>query len=107
MTRTQPTATEVAEHMTINDAEAIAEAYLELGITASDDVADIAAEIEEAYAGHFVSDEEFAKEQADATTSLNTKEMQAWPHYCIDWEWAAREIMMDYSEEGGYYFRNI
>ena len=107
MEKKKPTAAEVAEHMEVNDAEEIARAYLALGITSSEDAADIATEIEEAYAGHFVSDEEFAKEQADATTSLNTKEMQAWPHYCIDWEWAAREIMMDYSKESGYYFRNV
>ena len=28
-----------------------------------------------------------------------------WPAYCIDWEWAARELMMDYMIEDGYYFR--
>lgn len=30
-----------------------------------------------------------------------------WPLYCIDWEWAARELMMDYAEQDGYYFRNL
>ena len=83
------------------DAEAV-DAYIKLGI-GDDDLSDF----EEAYQGKYASDEEFAQEQADATTSLSSKEFQAWPHYCIDWEWAARELMMDYSEEGRYYFRNL
>ena len=32
---------------------------------------------------------------------------QPWPQYCIDWEYAARDLMMDYSEQDGYYFRNL
>ena len=84
-----------------HDEDAI-DAYIKLGI-GDDDLSDF----EEAYQGQYKSDKEFAQEQADAMTSWNSKEMQAWPHYCIDWEYAARELMMDYSEQDGYYFRNL
>ena len=108
-TKKEITAKQVAGHLTYPEAEAeaIAAAYLALGITAREDPQDIANEIEEAYEGKYANDEEFAQEQADAITSLDTKEMQSWPHYCIDWEQAARELMMDYSEQDGHYFRNL
>src|SRR3990167_943602 len=80
-------------------AEAI-EAYLALGI-GDDDLSDF----EEAYQGQYKNDEEFAQEQAEQLGEIPKE--NHWPHYCIDWEWAARELMMDYSEEGGYYFRNL
>ncbi len=74
-------------------------AYLETGI--SDDLSDF----EESYSGQFANDEEFAKEQAESMGAI--KDDISWPYSCIDWEWAARELMMDYSEDNGYYFRNI
>lgn len=59
----------------------------------------------EAYQGEFKSDEDFAENMADELGLLN-REM-SWPYDCIDWEKAARELMYDYSEESGYYFRNL
>ena len=64
-----------------------------------------AEDCEEAYSGEFQNDEEFAQNMADELGLLN-KEM-SWPYSCIDWEYAARELMYDYSEDGGYYFRNL
>lgn len=58
---------------------------------------------EQAYQGHYGSDEEFAMEVADSM-GLTDREL-SWPHDCIDWERAARELMYDYVEHGGYYFR--
>jgi hypothetical protein len=82
----------------------VVRAYLELGITASDDPQDIANEIEECYQGEHVDDAAFARHIADESgAEIGT----AWPHYCIDWEYAARELMYDYSEQGGHYFRNV
>lgn len=75
----------------------VLEAAAELGIDESD--------IEECYAGHFDSAEEFAREQADQAGEM--PKGNHWPHYCIDWEFAARELMMDYAEHNGHYFRNI
>ena len=60
---------------------------------------------EEAYSGQFSSDEDFARDMAEQLGSIN-KDV-AWPYTCIDWEWAARELMYDYAEEDGYYFRNV
>lgn len=59
----------------------------------------------EAYQGEFSSDEDFA--QSMARDSGDIDENATWPNNCIDWELAARELMYDYFEEGGYYFRNI
>jgi len=77
------------------------DAYLALGIE-SDNGLD---NFEEAYAGQYDSDEEFAQDMAENIGEVPTE--TRWPHYCIDWERAARELMYDYSEEAGYYFRNL
>lgn len=61
--------------------------------------------IEEAYSGSFNSDEEFARETADQLGAID-KEAK-WPMDCIDWEQAAKELMWDYCEENGHYFRNF
>jgi antirestriction protein len=61
--------------------------------------------IEEAYAGSYSSDEEFAEDMADQLGYINND--VSWPYTCIDWEQAARELMYDYFESNGYYFRNV
>jgi len=60
---------------------------------------------EEAYSGQFDSDEDFAQDMAEQLDLI--KEDATWPNNCIDWEYAARELMYDYFESDGYYFRNI
>lgn len=51
---------------------------------------------------------EYAQELAENTGAIE-KDFK-WPAYCIDWEWAARELKMDYSsvEVDGtdYWFRS-
>ena len=59
--------------------------------------------ISEAYVGEFPDDESFAEAQATETGAIDAA--ATWPNTCIDWEWASRELMMDYSEENGHYFR--
>lgn len=59
--------------------------------------------IDEAYAGSFSSDEEFAQDMAEQLGLINLN--ASWPYTCIDWEDAAKEIMYDYSEHNGHYFR--
>jgi len=77
--------------------EEVVEAGLRLGISPET--------IEEAYSGQFSSDEDFAQDMEDQLGSRAAD--PEWPYTCIDWERAARELMMDYGEEGGYYFRNL
>lgn len=60
-------------------------------------------EFEENYYGKFDSDEDFARELADSVGAL--QEENRWPYTCIDWEQAAREIMYDFCEQHGHYFR--
>lgn len=62
-------------------------------------------DVDEAYSGKFDSDEDFAQDMAEQTGSID-KNLN-WPYTCIDWEQAARELMYDYSESDGHYFRNF
>ncbi len=78
------------------DAEIVL-AAISIGISLDDD-------IEDAYAGSYDSDQDFAVQLAEET---GFEEPTAWPYTCIDWKYAAREIMYDYSEENGHYFRNV
>ena len=61
-------------------------------------------DIAEAYQGHYHSDEAFTQDLAEQLGSI--KDDLSWPYTCIDWERAAHELMMDYSEANGHYFRN-
>jgi len=61
------------------------------------------ADMEDASQGEYDSDEEFAQEQAEMLGEVDRN--LSWPMNCIDWEWAARELMMDYHEINGHYFR--
>jgi len=60
--------------------------------------------IEEAYSGTYCSDEEFAQDMAEQCGNL--LENPVWPYTCIDWEYAARELMYDYNESNNHYFSN-
>jgi len=59
---------------------------------------------DESYQGEYVSDKDFA---LDIHEQIGEKLNDTWPGNCIDWEIAARELMYDYFEVDGYYFRNI
>ena len=98
------TAEQVAEHLPFVEKVEIAQAYLDTGITASDDPADIADEIVESYAGKFDSDVEFAEYLVTEVGEL-PKDIPAYVY--IDWERTAGDIMMDYTEQDGFYFRNV
>ena len=60
-------------------------------------------DVEEAYNGQWNSDEEFVEELLDSCGDL--PELPFYIH--IDWESTARDVMMDYSEHDGHYFRNF
>jgi len=59
---------------------------------------------EEAYQGKWASDEDFVQELIEETEE-GIRNIPSYIH--IDWERTARDIMMDYSEENGYYFRDL
>jgi len=63
------------------------------------------ANAEEAYQGEFNSDADFAEDMAEQLGYMD--EAKCWPFNCIDWEHAGRELMYDYFESGGHYFRNL
>jgi antirestriction protein len=60
---------------------------------------------DEAYQGEFNSDEDFAEDFAEQLGCIDKN--ASWPQNCIDWEQAARDLMYDYIESHGYYFRNL
>ena len=62
-------------------------------------------DIEEAYQGEYKDDEDFAWEFAHEIGAIEKN--ISWPYTCIDWEHAASEIMYDYCESNGHYFRNL
>jgi antirestriction protein len=82
----------------------IIEAFADLGSYSLDDVDAFFDALEESYQGEYTSDEDFAQTLAD---DLGVEISNSWPHNCIDWERAARDLMYDYSESNGHYFRSI
>lgn len=75
----------------------VVEAALYCGVSARN--------IDEAYSGSFKDDEEFAEDFAEQVGAIDRD--TKWPMNCIDWEQAAKELMYDYSEHNGYYFRSL
>lgn len=63
------------------------------------------ADIDEAYQGEYDSDEDFARETAYSIGAVDKD--AKWPNDCIDWKYAAQELMYDYSDHNGHYFRNF
>lgn len=64
-------------------------------------------DIEEAYAGTFDSDADFAQDYAEQTGATGNNDDYPWPYSCIDWEWASKDLMMDFGEHGTHYFRSM
>jgi len=64
---------------------------------------DVIVKAEEAYSGTYDSDEQFAEEFAEEVGAIDKN--TSWPNTCIDRERAARELMYDYFEASGHYFR--
>ncbi len=61
--------------------------------------------VEEAYAGTARSDEEFAENLANDLGLI--PDNVEWPMTHIDWESAAASLMSDYTENDGFYFRDM
>ena len=60
--------------------------------------------ISEAYQGRYSNDKAFAFGLAG---NMETTDLSNWPYTSIDWGDAASDLMTDYSEENGYYFRSM
>jgi len=83
----------------------IVEAFTKLGNYKVEDVDKFFDALEESYSGEFSSDEDFAEDQAEQCGLLEKN--LAWPYTCINWSHAAMELMYDYNEQDGHYFRAI
>jgi len=84
---------------TTNLDEEVIDAYL--SIMGGEEYID---DIEEAYQGEYKNDEDFVQELLESIGEI-PKDFPVYIH--IDWESTARDVMMDYSEENGHYFRNL
>ncbi|AGO48557.1 anti-restriction protein [Cellulophaga phage phi18:3] len=82
----------------------IVEAFAELGSYDINDIDTFFDALEESYSGKYNSDAEFAEDMAE---QLCIEIPNTWPHNCIDWESAASDLMYDYLESYGHYFRSI
>ena len=80
--------------------EEVVDAYIEL---VGEEYAEVDS-LEESYQGEWESDEDFVQELLESTGDL-PENLPSYIH--IDWEGTARDIMYDYSEVNGYYFRNL
>ena len=83
----------------LEDTEYCSEDVISAGIECGLDINNI----EEAFAGTFDSDAEFAEDMAEQLGYIDNN--ISWPHNCIDWDDAARELMYDYIEHNWHYFR--
>jgi len=61
--------------------------------------------MDEAYQGRYDSDEDFARNMAGDLGAVDKN--LTWPMYCIDWGQAASDLIMDYYEINGHYFRSF
>lgn len=86
------------------DAEVI-EAFADLGNYNVEDIDDFFDALEESYQGEYNSNEDFAEQLAEELGYIDTD--LKWPYTCIDWSSAARDLMHDYYESNGHYFRAI
>lgn len=82
----------------------VIEAFADLGNYSLSDLDAFFDALAESYSGEYSSDEDFAQDLAEQT---GFEQPNAWPYNCIDWERAARDLMYDYSESNGHYFRSI
>ena len=83
----------------------IIEAFADLGNYDITDIDSFFDALEESYTGEYKSDADFAECLAEELGYLENA--QGWPHNCIDWSSAAYDLMFDYSESNGHYFRAI
>jgi antirestriction protein len=60
--------------------------------------------VQEAYQGQYDNDADFVQQLLEACGTI-PKDLS--PYVYIDWERTASDVMMDYFEVDGYYFRNL
>ena len=82
----------------------VIEAFADYGNYSLDDLDEFFDALEESYSGQYDNDIDFAQDMHEQTGDSIS---DSWPHNCIDWDRAARDLMFDYFESNGYYFRNL
>jgi len=69
------------------------------------DIDELIRDADDNYQGEYDSDKDFAQQLAEDIGAIDPK--AGWPNNCINWEWAAQELMYDYACENGHYFRSV
>ena len=83
----------------------VVEAFIKTGIANIENEYTFFEELTNCYQGEFSNDEDFAEDMAEQCGLLEEK--PAWPYTCINWSHAAQELMYDYYEQDGHYFRAV
>ena len=83
----------------------IINAYASLGVYGLDNIDQFFQSLEESYYGEYSNDREFTEDYCGMNGL--TKDYEAYPYNCIDWDKAAEELMFSYDEADGHYFRQI
>mgnify|MGYP003495948259 CR=1 FL=1 len=77
----------------------VVEGYVNEGYSLSD--------FEEAYQGKYDNDEDFVYQLCNDLYDLNEHKGEFHPFNYIDWERVTNDVMMDYFEVEGHYFRQL
>lgn len=85
------------------DTEVI-EAFMKMGIVQPDND-NFFQELEERYYGEFDNDEDFTMDYVEMCGDYDFSKPQPFPLNNIDWHGASIELMQDYYEQDGHYFR--
>ena len=59
--------------------------------------------VAECYEGEWDTDVNFAKEGATEQGLISG----TWPYSCVDWEWSAKDLMMEFASHNSHYFRMV
>ena len=58
----------------------------------------------QAYQGEYGDDISFVR---DLIEQISPEVLELPPYIHIDWEWTAKDVMIDYNEQNGHYFRKL
>jgi len=85
----------------------VIEAFADLGSYDIEEVDSFFDALEESYVGEFNSDADFAENFAEECGYMEGEKVGSWPFNNVNWDRAAQDLMYDYSESNGHYFRSL
>ena len=83
----------------------VVEAFIKTGIAKIEDEYTFFQELEDRYYGEFDNDKDFTMDYVEMCGDYDFNKPQPFPLNNIDWHGASIELMQEYYEEDGHYFR--